>query len=837
MRKNNPDPGYFLDKPIPTLQDYTVVERIGTGNNGHVFRAHSDKANHDIACKVISVENLLGKEQEPPAWRQEIDKANILESPIAVKFLHVGEWKAPEANIDCAVLCASLIKGESLKKYKEKNRKRLSVVFIEDFFKRMLSLIHDMKQNNVQHGDLHLGNILVEDRRGQLGGPDYDFRVTDFGVASVSGAHFKDDFDQLAINLRELLEVAEINYQEMSPRDKFAFNMLNDYFLGRYLLETDTTREPLARDTRALFHFLEGVDDKFTQEQQARLSEAHLITPFDYLNCEQIGESHGLLHALYSNAFLGLKEIESRNNLVLTGPRGCGKSTVFKSLSLQHRFLAGGDNLDAINYIGIYYRCDDLYSAFPRYKLPAREEALDIPMHFLIVSLIRLMLTTIEMWGSRYFQDEFSRREKSISERLWKILGIKRPNTLGADSFKGICSQLENERHRAHRKQRVAHVKSEKFGEYFGPDALIKVCDFLKSHLVFLRGKPFYFFIDDYSMPKVSFDLQRNLNRLLMQRTACAFFKLSTESPVSYIREDVDGKAYVEGREFLLENLGLKYLYAKPQEIIQFIEDVFKRRFDAVPNFPVKNLEELIGDFKPPTYNEIALSIREGEKSEMWGKQILCELCSGDIFYIISLVGKMTSEVEDYNTLAAISAEQKIAPSIQGKTIRKEAGDFLSNLRRIQDGGKLVDVVTAFGSVANSYLKYKNSRNEANNPPFLASRIEPFEELSLSEEAKKIYHDLLRYSLFIEDPRGKSLRGRVVPRLYLRRALLPHFNLTFSKRDAISLENHEIEVLLREPKRFERHKKFTKENEMHRKIKKQEQEEEKQGVLPFDGEK
>lgn len=692
-----------------------------------------------------------------------------------------------------------------------KKKTSVSITFVELFLKDMLSFIDDMERNNVQHGDLHANNILVEDRSDQLGGDDYAFRITDFGVATASSdSRSKNDYDQLALLLRQLL--SKVNYQEEIPRNKYAFNFLNDQFLASYLAEKDTTREPLARQTRKLYERLEQIDNDFNRRQKEKdEDQSELITPFGYLSCEQIGESHSLLKALYSDSFLGLPIIESRNNLVLTGPRGCGKSTVFKSLSLRHRSLITSDNPGDIRYIGIYYRCDDLYWAFPRYKLPERKDAYDIPMHYLTATLISEMLVTLQMWANRHYKDEFLRREKSISDDIWNILGFERPKEPGADSFRFICSYLQKQRLRAQKKQRFAHEPDVPIKGYFGPEVLLKVCNLLTSNFTFLHAKPFYFFIDDYSIPKIKEDLQRNLNRLLMQRTSYAFFKLSTESPVSYALSDIDGKAYVEGREFTLLNLGLVYLCANNSEKSQFIEDIFERRFKAIPGYPVKTIEQLIGSYNVPSYNKMGLMIREGKKPDIWGKQILCELCSGDIFYIIRLVGKMVSKVGDREALEKIKQYPKIKENIQKGAIRDEAGYFLRNLLGIEGGKKLVEVVTAFGNVAHSYLKFRNSKNEENNPPYLASRIEPYEELSLNPEAQKIYNELLRYSLFIEDPRGKSRRGKVVSRLYLRRALLPHFNLTFSKRDSIGLENWEIEKLLLEPKEFEKIKIFRKE--------------------------
>lgn len=803
MRKYLPDPDFFIGKDIPGISGYTIIEHIGSGCNAHVFRAHSDNANRDIACKIIPAENLIGKDAQPPLWRQEIDKAHSLKSQMAVKFYHVDNWIT--GDIDCIVLCSEYVVGETLEKHIKKYG--VSVTFVEQFLKNMLSFIHDMEQNNVQHGDLHDKNIMVEDRSDQLGGDKFAFRVTDFGVASVSDeARFKDDYDQLALMLRQLLQ--KVDYQKEEARNKYAFNILNDQFLASYLAEKDTTREPSARQTSKLYRLLEQIESDFNIRQKEKNEEqSQLITPFDYLSCEQIGESHSLLKALYSNSFLGLPFIESRNNLVLTGPRGCGKSTVFKSLSLRHRCLIQSDSPEDIRYIGIYYRCDDLYWAFPRYRLPERQEAYDIPMHYLTATLISEILVTIEMWSNRHFKEDFSRLEKSISNEIWDILGLEFPREPGAASFKFICSHLQKERLRAQNKQPRVHVPDEPIEGYFGPGVLLEICNLLTARFAFLHDNPFYFFIDDYSMPKITEDLQRNLNRLLMQRTSCAFFKLSTESPVSYAISDIDKKAYVEGREFSLLNLGLEYLVRdRSKEKIQFIEDIFRRRFGAIPGYPVKTIDELIGSYQPPKYNVTGLAIRDGDKPDMWGKKILCELCSGDIFYIIRLVGRMVSKGGNLAGIEKSKQSPLISRDTQKGAIRDEAGYFLNNLRGIEGGEKLVEIVTAFGRVAHSYLKFKNSKNEENNPPWLASRIEPYEKLNLKPEAQKVYEELLRYSLFIEDPRGKSRRGKVVPRLHLRRALLPHFNLTFSKRDSIELENWEIEKLLLEPTKFEKYK-------------------------------
>jgi hypothetical protein len=328
------------------------------------------------------------------------------------------------------------------------------------------------------------------------------------------------------------------------------------------------------------------------------------------------------------------------------------------------------------------------------------------------------------------------------------------------------------------------------------------------EHLPPIGDLPIYFFIDDYSSPKVTVDLQRNLNRLFMQRCAACFFKLSTESPVSFERGDCDEKNYVEGREFRLINLFSVFIHTEAARRQAFVEDVFDRRLQLVAGYPVQDLTSLIGESVLPSYNEIARNIRAKEYPELHGKQVLNDLCSGDLHYVIDLVGKMVS-LNGGPTALGTDKIPRIPRALQSQAIREYCGDFLRSLREVPNGAHMVEVVSAFANVANSYLRFKDSKNESGNPPHQATRIEPYTALELSPEAERIYKELLRYSVFVEDVRGKSIRGDVVQRLYLRRLLIPHFNLTFSNRDSVSLKNQDVEMLLLAPDKFYNHFRLT----------------------------
>lgn len=804
MRANLPDPNYFVNRTLPNRPDITITALVDSGSDGHLFRARSADLGRDVACKIIPKSNLVRDDDGKEIWRYEVHKADALLSPTVVKFFDIREWTDVDDGIQCVVLISEFVEGPSLRKFIKDTAEQVTVNFIIDWLATMLNLFNEMEVRGVKHGDLHAGNILVEDRSSyDLLGSRFVFRVTDFGVAeATSDARFKDDYHQLAHVLDQLLEVIVPSYSSTcSPKEKFSIDVLRHHYLERHLVETDLTRDHLARQPKELLHRLQQLDAEF---EQASTQKAALLTPFDFLSCEQIGEASGLLQSLYSDRFLGLAEIESRNNVVVTGPRGCGKSTVFRSLSLDHRLRVGEAEPLRLRYLSTYYRCDDLYFAFPRYVVPQRNDAIDITVHFLTSTLLGKLLDSLETWAREYFTEEFKAAEPRIAQALWTVLGMSPPQTPNQNTFKTIIGRLNKERIRAADDQRFVNDSKRAFGKWFGPEAIQKACEVLGSTFSHIGERPIYFFIDDYSAPKITKELQTSLNRVLMQRSAFCFFKLSTESPVSFAKSDLDNKIYVENREFVLQNLGLVYLHTDVQRKLTFIEDVFRRRLGNTADFPAKSLEELVGSSDKQNNNELARSIRAGDKPQIWSKESLCGLCSGDIHYVISLVGDMVRLGGGPDELAKVGSLPKISASVQNRAVREAAGNFLKNLRGIpRCGEELVAIVEAFGNVAHSHLRFLNSKNQVGNPPKQASRIEPYEPFALSEKAQRLYDELLRYSVFIEDFRGKSRRGNLVPRLYLRRFLVPHFNLTFSTRDSIELEPEEFEAFLLRPKAFE----------------------------------
>ncbi len=147
---------------------YRVLERIGAGGMGVVFRAHDDQLNRDVALKVLPV-GTLADDSARRRFRQEAQALARLNHPNVATvhefFTHDGvdflvtEY-IPGITLDAKLKSGALPEAEVL---------RLGVQLAEG--------LHDAHQQGVVHRDLKPGNLrLTETGR---------IKILDFGLARM----------------------------------------------------------------------------------------------------------------------------------------------------------------------------------------------------------------------------------------------------------------------------------------------------------------------------------------------------------------------------------------------------------------------------------------------------------------------------------------------------------------------------------------------------------------------------------------------------------------------------------------------------------------------------
>ncbi len=268
MPEHLPPVEHFLGETFPFFPNHEIVEHIGSGAIGRVYRAHAAKLDGDLAFKFVPIEHLPSHQRERDIHFEEARKANALENPCVVPYLDVRFWEDPATGREFVVYIRQYVRGSSLAQFIHANRGNVELRFIEQFLSAMLGLLFELDQRKMVHGDIHADNVLVTRSRYNLRG-DAQFRVTDFKPTEDGQSG---DYLGIALALKGLLEC--VRYEEQRLRDRYVFEVLRNDFLGRYLVGSHPTADDHAFNPRRLQSKLESVDEMFSAASASRGPEA-----------------------------------------------------------------------------------------------------------------------------------------------------------------------------------------------------------------------------------------------------------------------------------------------------------------------------------------------------------------------------------------------------------------------------------------------------------------------------------------------------------------------------------------------------------------------------------
>ncbi|MCA9095053.1 MAG: serine/threonine protein kinase, partial [Planctomycetaceae bacterium] len=232
------------DRDICNFGRFRVIERIGAGGNGVVFRVFDPQLHREAALKVPKTEFVWQPEQER-RFLNEARAAASLDHPQIVRIFEAG--KIGTVNYILSAFCSGPNLATWMSEQKARNRPvspRLSAYW--------LALIADgmsyAHSRGIVHRDLKPGNILL-DPESSNGSMDPEFgqfhpRITDFGIAK-----FHSESRSTTLSGVILGTLPYMAPEQASAGDGNSSPAVDIYSLGAILYELLGGRPPLTGES------------------------------------------------------------------------------------------------------------------------------------------------------------------------------------------------------------------------------------------------------------------------------------------------------------------------------------------------------------------------------------------------------------------------------------------------------------------------------------------------------------------------------------------------------------------------------------------------------------
>src|SRR5262245_57468836 len=212
---------------VTDFGDYELLEKIGRGGQGLVYRARQKSLNRTVALKVIGLGQLATTEHLK-RFRLEAETAARLDHPCIVPIYEVGEREGS------CYFSMKFIDGGQLDEVAR--RKPISLRNAAELIAKLARAVHCAHEHGILHRDIKPGNILIDTN----GEP----HLTDFGLARLV------EEESTLTSTMDVLGTPSYMAPEQAAGNNAAVSKATDvYGLGAVFYQLLTEQPPFAGGT------------------------------------------------------------------------------------------------------------------------------------------------------------------------------------------------------------------------------------------------------------------------------------------------------------------------------------------------------------------------------------------------------------------------------------------------------------------------------------------------------------------------------------------------------------------------------------------------------------
>jgi len=226
------NPTETLQTPLRELQRghlfaerYEIIEQLGKGGMGVVYRVHDQKIHEDVAIKILKPE-IASEKNTISRFNNELRLARKITNKSICKMYDLNEYQGLQ------FITMEYVPGEDLKSFIRRSG-QVSIGKAISIAKQLCQGLHEAHDLGVIHRDLKPSNIMID--------TEGNAKIMDFGIARSTESKGITEAGVI-IGTPEYMSPEQVEGDEVDPRSDI-------YSLGVILYELVTGRTPFEGKT------------------------------------------------------------------------------------------------------------------------------------------------------------------------------------------------------------------------------------------------------------------------------------------------------------------------------------------------------------------------------------------------------------------------------------------------------------------------------------------------------------------------------------------------------------------------------------------------------------